>query len=100
MTIEVMKEVGIDLLQKGTQSVFDVIKKGLLFVYVITVCDESSAAACPVFPGVTKRLHWSLPDPAAATGTSEDRLEAFRAVRDEIRTRVEALCREIRAKTP
>jgi arsenate reductase len=100
MTIEVMKEVGIDLLHKGTQSVFDVIKKGQLFAYVVTVCDESSAAACPIFPGVTKRLHWSLPDPAAATGTSEDRLEAFRAVRDEIRTRVEALCQEIRAKRP
>jgi arsenate reductase len=100
MTIEVMKEVGIDLLHKGTQSVFEVVKKGLLFAYVVTVCDESSAAACPIFPGVTKRLHWSLPDPAAATGTSEDRLEAFRAVRDEIRTRVEALCQEIRAKRP
>jgi arsenate reductase len=100
MSIEVMNEVGIDLLQKRTQSVFDVIKKGLLFAYVITVCDESSAAGCPVFPGVTRRQHWSLPDPAAATGTNEDRLEAFRAVRDAIRTKVEVLCREIRTQKP
>lgn len=100
MTIEVMKEVGIDLPQKGTQSVFEVVKKGQLFAYVVTVCDESNAAACPIFPGVAKRLHWSLPDPAAATGTSEDRLEAFRAVRDAIRAKVEAFCREIRGTSP
>ena len=43
--------------------------------YVVTVCDEANEV-CPFFPGAAKRLHWSLPDPAAAAGTEEDRLES------------------------
>jgi len=44
--------------------VFDVFKSGQFFPYVITVCDESEVAQCPIFPGVTTRLHWSFPDPS------------------------------------
>ncbi len=63
--VEAMREIGIDISQKQTQSVFDVFKSGELFSYVITVCDETSAERCPIFPGVAKRLHWSFADPAA-----------------------------------
>ena len=66
MAVEAMREVGIDISHKGTQSVFDVFKSGELFAYVITVCDETSAERCPIFPGVTTRLHWSFPDPGLA----------------------------------
>jgi len=55
--------------------VFDVFKSGQFFPYVITVCDESEAAGCPIFLGVTYRLHWSFPDPSALTGTYRERLE-------------------------
>ena len=97
LTIEVMKEVGIDLSQKKTQSAFEIVKKGILFGHVITVCDESSAERCPIFPGVTKRLHWSLPDPAAATGTKEEQLTTFRAVRDAIKIKVQDFCQPVQA---
>jgi arsenate reductase (thioredoxin) len=58
------------------------------FDYVVTVCDDANEA-CPVFPGAKNRLHWSFGDPSRATGSDEERLEVFRAVRDEIQRRIE-----------
>ena len=93
--LEAMREIGIDISQNQTQSVFDVFKSGELFAHVITVCDESSAERCPIFPGVTERLHWSFPDPAALGGTHEERLAGTRKIRDQIRARVEMWCDEV-----
>ena len=95
LAVEAMREIGIDISQNQTQSVFDVFKSGELFAYVITVCDESSADSCPIFAGVTQRLHWSFPDPAALTGTAEERLAGTRKIRDQIRARLEMWCDEI-----
>ena len=86
--VEVMREDGIDLSRNKTRSVFDIFKRGKLFEYVVTVCDEASAEKCPIFPGVTQRLHWSFRDPSALTGTEEDRLRGTREIRDQIKTRV------------
>lgn len=55
------------------------------FDYIITVCDNANEA-CPVFPGAGQRLHHSFADPAAAVGTTEERLAVFRRIRDEIDT--------------
>ena len=93
--VEVMKEVGIDLSQKNTQAVFDVWKSGQVFRYVITVCSEGEAKGCPVFPGVTTRLHWPFPDPSKVTGTAEEKLWQVRRIRDEIRLQVERWCRSL-----
>jgi len=98
LAVEAMREIGIDIAQKETQSVFDVFKSGPAaagFAYVITVCDESSAERCPIFPGVTRRLHWSFPDPAALTGTREERLAGTRKIRDQIRAHIEMWCDEM-----
>jgi len=97
LAIEVMKELGIDISHKKPRSVFDLVKTGRLFSYVVTVCDEASAERCPVFVVVTKRLHWSFPDPATVTGTTEEKLEKVRKIRDEIKSSVEAWCRRMRA---
>lgn len=56
---------------------------------MITVCDQASEA-CPFFPHAINRRHWSIADPAAATGTEHERLIAFRAARDALRSRIEA----------
>jgi arsenate reductase (thioredoxin) len=95
LVVEVMREVGIDMSKNKTQSVFDVFKSGQFFPYVITVCDETSAEKCPIFPGVTKRLHWSFPDPSALTGSYQERLDGTRSIRDQIRARIEAWCDEM-----
>lgn len=96
LAVEVMKEVGIDISHKKTCNVFDLVKAGKMYAYVITVCDEASAERCPIFPGVTKRLHWSFPDPAAVTGTPEEKIEKVRQIRDGIRSSVEQWCKEMR----
>jgi arsenate reductase (thioredoxin) len=88
--VEVMKEAGIDISHNRTKSVFDLYKKGELFSYVITVCDEAGAQQCPLFPGVVKaRMHWSFADPTAFTGTLEERLARTRQVRDAIKAKIE-----------
>jgi arsenate reductase len=95
LVVEAMREAGIDISQKETRAVFDVFKSGKLFAYVITVCDETSAERCPIFPGVAKRLHWSFRDPSALTGTHEEKLAGVREIRDEIREKIEAWCKEV-----
>jgi arsenate reductase len=88
LVIEVMKEKGIDLTGKETHSVFDFFKQGLLFAYVITVCDESSAEQCPIFPGICQRLHWSFADPSSLVGTRTELLEEIRGIRDRIEQKI------------
>ena len=95
LAVEVMKEAGIDISKKKTQSVFDVFKSGQLFGYVITVCDESSAEKCPIFPGPTQRLHWSFPDPSQVTGSRDEKLAQVRAIRDQIHARIDKWCAEV-----
>ena len=95
MAVEVLSEIGIDISGNKTQAVFEVFKSGQLFAYVVTVCAESEAAGCPTFPGITRRLHWSFPDPSKLTGSREERLEGTRKIRDQIADRVETWCNEI-----
>ncbi|TRZ49617.1 arsenate reductase ArsC [bacterium] len=97
LVIEVMQEIGIDISQNKTKSAFDFYKQGKRYDYVITVCDESQAQKCPVFPGTvaTKRIHWSFDDPASFRGTWEEKLDKTRAVRDQIKQRIDSWLREI-----
>ena len=95
LAVQVMDEVGIDISNNKTQAVFDVFKSGQFFPYVITVCDESEAAVCPIFSGVTKRFHWSFPDPSSLVGTRGERLQGTRKIRDDIRARIETWCDEM-----
>jgi arsenate reductase len=95
LVVEVMQEVGIDISTNDTRAVFDVFKSGKLFAYVITVCDETSAEKCPIFAGVTKRLHWSFPDPSTLVGAREQKLVEVRKIRDEIRDKIRSWCEEV-----
>ncbi len=94
LAVEAMKEAGIDISHNKTKSVFAFFANGRTFDYVITVCDEANAEACPIFPGPTKRLHWSITDPGSLKGSPEEKLAATRRIRDEIRKAVASFIEE------
>jgi arsenate reductase len=89
LVVQVMKEIGIDISRHTTASVFDLYKRGNLYSHVITVCDAAQAEKCPIFPGVSQRLHWSFQDPSQFQGTEEEKLNQTRLVRDEIKGKIE-----------
>jgi len=95
IVVEAMQEIGMDISANQTKGAFDLFKSGRVFAYVITVCDETSAERCPIFPGVTTRLHWTFPDPSAFPGTHEEKLARTRQVRDAIKARIEEWCAEV-----
>jgi arsenate reductase len=89
LVVEAMKEIGIDISNNKTKSVFKLFKEGRIYHHVITVCDAASAERCPLFPGITKRLHWSFEDPSSFTGTDDEKLARIRVVRDGIKAEIE-----------
>lgn len=100
IVVEAMREIGFDISSNKTKSVSEFLKTGKLFSYVITVCDETSAERCPIFPGVTTRLHWGFPDPSAFQGSSAEKLARTREVRDAIKQQIENWCEEVCALAP
>jgi len=89
--IAVMREIGIDISGNRSKSVDEF--AGRSFDFVVTVCDNARDN-CPVFPGAAQRVHWSLEDPAAVQGSEEERLAAFRRIRNQLQERVEKFVRE------
>ena len=85
LAVEAMREVGVDISAHWSKHVSECF--GRQFPVVITVCDDA-AETCPVFPGTHKKLHWNLPDPAAAKGSAEEKMVVFRRVRDEMAARI------------
>jgi arsenate reductase len=80
--IAAMGGLGIDISGHRSKSVDEFI--GQHFDYVLTVCDNAKES-CPTFPGKTVTVHHNFEDPAALQGSEEERLAAFRRIRDEIR---------------
>ena len=83
------KDEGIDISRKSTRTVSDLINQRRQFDYVITVCDETSAERCPMFPGKAVRLHWGFPDPSQFQGTTDEKTQKVREVLGQIRQKVE-----------
>ena len=83
LAVKALAEIGIDISGHHSKSVDDVPPDDV--DAVITLCAEE---VCPVFLGKARRVHWGLPDPAGVGGTEQDRLQAFRDVRDELRRRL------------
>jgi len=80
--IEVMREDGMDISQHTSNHVDEY--AAVPFDYVLTVCDHANEV-CPVFPSSAKKLHHNFPDPAKATGSPEEIMQQFRAVRDQVK---------------
>jgi len=86
LAIQAMAELGIDISGQKSKTLDRYL--GESFDEVITVCD-TAAETCPVFPGTSRRRHWSLEDPSKATGSEAEQLAVYRRVRDEIRARID-----------
>lgn len=80
--IAVMNEIGIDISSHRSKSVDEFQDRE--FDLVLTVCDNAQES-CPIYPGHANRVHQNFEDPAAVEGSEEERLAAFRRVRDAIR---------------
>jgi len=98
LVVEAMSETGYDLSANETNSVFEFFKEGKRFNYVITVCDEGAAQRCPIFPGVTHRIHWSFEDPSSFEGRHEEKLAKTRVVRDAIAAQVQEFLDGVKSK--
>ena len=86
LAIRAMAELGVDIAHQESKTLDRYLQDR--FDKVITVCDQANET-CPVFFGAKERLHWSFPDPSAATGTDAEQLAVYRAVRDAMRVRIE-----------
>ena len=80
--IAVLREIGIDISGHRSKPVDEF--QGQAFDDVVTVCSAADAR-CPVFAGPARRHFRDFADPAAVTGSAEERLAAFRSIRDELR---------------
>ncbi|OQA59380.1 MAG: Protein ArsC [Euryarchaeota archaeon ADurb.Bin294] len=81
LAIEVMDEIGIDISHHRSKPLLEFFDTDIDFV--VTVCDGAKSV-CPVFPGAEKTIHQGFTDPSSVTGSDEEKLSAFRGVRDEI----------------
>jgi len=88
-TIETLKRHGIEPGQPRSKSWDEFAEQS--FDLVITVCDQAARESCPLFPGNPKKLHWSIPDPAKATGTQAEIDAAFENAFLTLKNHVEEL---------
>lgn len=86
LAVEAMREIGIDISRQKSKAVEELLAANP--AYVVTVCDNAKQT-CPTFPGTFKSLHWGLQDPAAASGSHDEKLAAFRRIRDEIARKID-----------
>jgi len=93
LAVRAMREVGIDISGQRSRSIDELAGP---FDVCVTVCD----ANCPIPPEATLQLRWKIADPALARGTEDERLAAFRLVRDGIEKRVRALASRLDANVP
>jgi arsenate reductase len=92
--IAVMNEAGVDISEQESTRLTDAMLAAA--DYLVTVCGHADEH-CPVVPGHVRKEHWPLSDPAKATGTEAEIMAAFRASRDDIRSRVADLLERLHA---
>jgi arsenate reductase len=97
ITVEVMREVGIDVSAHRSKSVEEFVNED--FDYVITVCDVARAA-CPRFDRSSSQLHWIITDPGELEASGVVSIEAFRVAREEVRFRIEEFVGKLPERTP
>ena len=82
--VRAMAEKGIDISKNPTKSVFDLFNAKRVYQVVVSVCSKEAADKCPIFPGLSEKLHWPFADPSGFTGSDDEIMEKVRQVRDQI----------------
>jgi arsenate reductase (thioredoxin) len=82
--VRAMAESGIDISRNKTKSVFDLFDAKRVYQIVVTVCSKEAAEKCPIFPGLSEKIHWPFPDPSTFSGSDEEIMAQVRRVRDQI----------------
>jgi arsenate reductase (thioredoxin) len=86
--VKAMKEIGYDIANNQTDSVFDFFKEGRRYTFVIKVCDTITGQRCPIFPHTLKDFNWDVTDPSDFIGSEEEIMERVRGTRDLIKEKV------------
>lgn len=87
LSIEVLKEIGIDISSHTSKHLDQFLDAGI--DTIVTVCGNANDA-CPIFPGDVTRYHWGFEDPPHAKRDDEEEIDAFRRIRDQIKLVLEA----------
>ncbi len=90
--VRVMKEIGIDISNQKSKAIDEHFLKQMDII--ITLCGHAEAM-CPMTPPEIKRIHWPIEDPVSAIETEEDIMDAFKKARDEIKTKIQSLVKEL-----
>jgi arsenate reductase len=94
LTLETLRKYGYDTSGLRSKSWDEFTRpEAPHFAVIATVCDQAAGEACPVWPGHPVQAHWSIEDPAAASGDRAERLRAFERVYRELERRIHALTR-------
>jgi arsenate reductase len=97
LAIHVIEELGVAMDQARSKSAEEFLDKP--FDLVVTVCD-AAAADCPSWPHARHLVHWSIEDPSFVRGSDQQKADAFRATRDELRHRIDSLMEALRRSHP
>lgn len=98
LTIQVMKEAGVDISNKHSKSLREYLGRET-FSHVIFVCGEMEQKCPHLFPiSKWRNLSWPFPDPAMVDGDDSEKLEAFRNVRDRIEVKIRQWLEEQRSE--
>jgi arsenate reductase len=88
LTIETLRAYGIDTAGLHSKSLTQFLDQD--FDTVITVCDNARQS-CPIWPGRTRMLHWSIDDPSEFRGTDDEKKAFFERIYRDIEGRISAL---------
>lgn len=84
VVVELLLEDGMDIRDKKTQAVADLLEEGKSYDYVITVCDAGNSERCPIFPGTSEVINWNFTDPSGLGGSNEEKMAQTKEIRDQI----------------
>ncbi|NLI62092.1 MAG: arsenate reductase ArsC [Methanosarcinaceae archaeon] len=93
LAVNVMSEIGYDISNNKVKDIRSLYEAKREYDIVITVCDPQVAEKCPFFPSQKLSLNWNFKDPSKLTGSYEEKLNETRAIRDEIKQRIEEFIR-------